>query len=153
MLKWFKRRRKLDEEMFSIIKSLCDEGDVLAGEGDFSAAIRKYWEAWDLLPEPQTEWEAATWILAAIANANFLLGDYVACKENLATAMNCPGAVGNAFLHLRLGQCHFQLIELDQAADELMRAYMAGGKEIFSEDDPRYFEFLTTRAKEPPGGW
>jgi transposase len=30
-----------------------------------------YLQAWDLLPEPKTEWEAATWLLAAIGDANF----------------------------------------------------------------------------------
>jgi hypothetical protein len=31
-----------------------------------------------LLPEPQTDWEAATWILAAIGDANFLGDDFTA---------------------------------------------------------------------------
>jgi hypothetical protein len=26
---------------------------------------------WDLLPEPKTSWEAATWLLGAIGDANF----------------------------------------------------------------------------------
>jgi hypothetical protein len=29
------------------------------------------WSAWDLLPEPQADWEAATWILGAIGDVNF----------------------------------------------------------------------------------
>lgn len=32
-----------------------------------------------------------------------------------------------------------------EAADELTRAYMGGGIDIFMEDDPKYLEFLETR--------
>jgi len=33
----------------------------------------------------------------------------------------------------------------DKAADELTRAYIGGGIDIFMEDDPKYLEFLETR--------
>jgi hypothetical protein len=62
--------------------------------------------------------------------------------------MACPGALGNPFLHLRFGQCQFELGELDRAADELMRAYMAAGAEIFKDQDPKYIAFLKSRAKD-----
>jgi hypothetical protein len=75
------------------------------------------WRAWDLLPEPKTEWEAATWILAAVGDANFLGADYVAGRDNLATAMHCPGAIGNPFMHLRLGQCQFERVRSRQCRD------------------------------------
>lgn len=142
---------ELSDETHEFIQALCKKGDALAKKGKYSAALEQYWAAWDLLPEPQTDWEAATWILAAIGDANFLGGDYVAGRDNLALAMNCPDAIGNPFLHLRLGQCQFELGNLDRAADELARAYMGAGSEIF-EDAEKYFAFLKTRLK-PPGGW
>lgn len=65
--------------------------------------------------------------------------------ETLSFAMRCPDAMGNPFLHLRLGQCQFELAALDRAADELARAYMGGGPELFSQEDPKYLAFLKTR--------
>jgi hypothetical protein len=59
--------------------------------------------------------------------------------------MRCPGAIGNPFLHLRLGQVQFELGDLTRAADELTRAYMGAGEDIFQEQAPKYFEFLKTR--------
>lgn len=112
----------------------------------------EYWAAWDLLPEPKNQWDAATWILSAIGDANFLGKDYGAGRDNLSLVMTCPGAIGNPFLHLRLGQCQFELNNLDRAADELTRAYMGGGAEIFNEQ-PKYFDFLKTRLLPPPEGW
>lgn len=134
------------------IKRLCAKGDRLAERSQYSAALKHYWSAWNLLPEPQTDWEAATWILAAIGDANFLSGDFVAGRDNLAVAMHCPDAIGNPFLHLRLGQCQFELGNLDRAADELARAYMGAGNEIFKGAE-KYFEFLKTRLLPPTGGW
>jgi hypothetical protein len=97
---------------------------------------------------PKTEWETATGILVAIGDANYLDGDYVAGRDNLSTAMHCPGAIGNPFIHFRLGQCQFEVGEHERAADELMRAYVGAGREILDQHDPKYFRFLSSRSKE-----
>ncbi len=138
---------ELSEEVHSEIQRLSAEGDSQAAASQFSEALRTYWLAWDLLPEPKIEWDAATWILAAIGDANFLSGDYEAGRDNLSNAMRCPSAIGNPFLHLRLGQCQFELGALDRAADELMRAYMGDGGAVFKGQDPKYLRFLQTKAK------
>lgn len=142
----------LDDAIHERIQALCAEGDVLAKKAKYSVALKKYWAAWDLLPEPKTDWETATWLLGAIGDANFLGGDYLAGRDNLSMAMHCPEAIGNPFLHLRLGQCLYELDNLDRAAEELARAYMGAGAEIF-EGSAKYFAFLKTRIKPPPSGW
>lgn len=66
--------------------------------------------------------------------------------------MRCPEAIGNPFLHLRLGQCQFEVGNLDRAVDELASAYLGAGEEIYEGAD-KYFEFLKTRLKPPTVGW
>jgi hypothetical protein len=144
---------ELPEHIHEQIKVLCEEGDALADRNELPAALERYWAAWDLLPEPQTQWQAATWILAAVGEANFLARDYKTGRDNLSLAMHCPDAIGNPFLHLRLGQCQFELGNLDRAADELTRAYMGAGNEIFEREDGKYLSFLRKRIQPPPGGW
>lgn len=143
---------ELSNDAHQRIQSLCNDGDAFARNGQFTVALQQYWAAWDLLPEPQTDWEAATWILAAIGDVNFMGGDYTAGRDNLTFAMHCPKAIGNPFLHLRLGQCQFELGDLDKATDELTRAYMGAGADIF-EDADKYYTFLKTRLQPPFGGW
>jgi tetratricopeptide (TPR) repeat protein len=137
---------ELDDETYAEITRLCEEGDSLAGEAKYESAVAEYNKAWKLVPEPKNSWEASTWILAAIADACFLMGKGKSARQALEYAMTCPGAVGNPFLHLRLGQVLFDANEKDAAVDELMRAYMGAGAEIFEKDEPKYFEFLKTRA-------
>src|SRR5262245_51066190 len=137
---------ELPQHVHTEIQRLCALGDEAAAQQQFAQALTSYWAAWDLLPEPQTEWEAATWILAAIGDANFLGRDYAAARDNLSTAMHCPDAIGIPFLHFRLGQSEFELGNLDRAADELTRAYMGAGEDIF-EDAEKYLAFLKTRIK------
>ncbi|MCA7931434.1 hypothetical protein LGM45_20530 [Burkholderia cepacia] len=138
---------ELDNELYERIGALSDAGDALMEDGDYEGALEKFRAGFDLLPEPKTNWEAGTWLMAAIGDANFLQADYAAGCENLGQAMHFPNAIGNPFLHLRLGQCQFELGNLDRAADELMRAYMAGGPELFEDEDARYLRFLATRAE------
>ena len=146
---------ELPDSVHTEITKLSDQADGLAEAGSYANALQLYWRAWELLPEPKTKWEASTWLLTAIGDANFLAGDFAAGRDNLSNALQCPNAVGNPFIHLRLGQCRFELGENDRAADELMRAYMGAGREIFSQDDPKYLRFLSSRAKgiDSPKSW
>ena len=137
---------ELSEKTHDEIKEYCANGDVLAGAGKFKEAIGAYNNAWKLIPEPKNQWEAATWVLAAIADAAFLGGFLQSARQAIEYGMTCPGAVGNPFMHLRCGQILLELGERDRAADELMRAYMGAGAEIFERDDPKYLAFLKTRA-------
>ena len=110
---------ELEDAVNDQIQRHCAKGDDSAKQALYPDALKEYWAAWDLLPEPKTQWEAATWILAAVGDANYLSGDFVAGRDNLSHAMHCPDAIGNPFLHLRLGQCQFEVGNLDRAADEL----------------------------------
>lgn len=139
-------RKALDSDVYDALLAHFAEGDAHAESGAFEAAIRAYEKAWALIPEPKSDWNASTTILAAIADAAFLAGELDTARRALAYAMTCPDAVGNPFLHLRYGEVLLDLGEDDAAANELIRAYMAEGEQIFSEEDPRYFNFLKTRA-------
>ncbi|MGF7116868.1 tetratricopeptide (TPR) repeat protein [Pseudomonas laurylsulfatiphila] len=138
--------RELSPDLHSQIKKFSSDGDLLAESGRFEEAVAQYNKAWALIPSPKNDWEAATWILAAIADACFLSGFTTSAREALQYAMTCPGGIGNPFLHLRLGQVLLDDGQDDRAADELMRAYMGAGPQIFAAEDARYLAFLKTRA-------
>lgn len=84
---------------------------------------------------------------AAIGDANFRQRDYAAGCDNPGHAMHFPDTIGNPFLHLRLGQCRFEPDNLDRAADELMRACMGGGPELFEDEHGKDLRFLATRTE------
>ena len=133
------------------IDRLCALGDADADRARFAQALGSYWAAWDLLPEPKLGCAAATWILAAVGDANFLGGDFIAGRDNLSTVMHCPGAIGIAFLHLRLGQCQYELGDHPRALDELLRAYLGGGAGLFDGEDPKYLACLPADARAGKG--
>ena len=141
----------LNESVHVQIRDLCAKGDALVAQRQFEQAFHFYSEALKLVPEPAEDWEATTWILAAIGDLYFLAGHFDKATIAFEDACRCPGGLGNAFVHLRLGQCHFELGKLDQAADELTRAYMGAGRDILEEEDPKYLQFLETRIKPPIG--
>lgn len=143
---------ELPEPVHEEIKKLSSQGDLLADEQRFGDAVAKYTEAWVLVPEPKTDWEASTWLLAALGDAYFLSAHFAHGVGALEQALSCPGGFGNPFIHLRLGQCHLEQAELPMAAEHLARAYMLAGKEIFAREDSKYFEFLKTRLSPPASG-
>jgi tetratricopeptide (TPR) repeat protein len=136
---------ELPDELYATVKRLCGKGDSLAESGQFEDAIATYNDAWELIPDPRNKWGASTWILAAIGDAAFLGGFKQSAVKALRYALHCPGGLENPFIHLRFGQVLFDQGEHDDAADELARAYMGAGKDIFAKQDRRYLDFLAGR--------
>lgn len=141
----FDQSFELDDNLREQIKIYSESGDQFAESGKYQEAVDEYRKAFELVPEPKNDWEASTWIMAAISDACFKGGFFTSARESLDYAMTCPGAIGNPFLHLRRGQVLFEQEHFKSATDELMRAYMGGGSEIFEEDDKKYFKFLQSK--------
>jgi len=120
------------------IADLCKEGDALVSAGRPDGARQKYIAALKLLPGEPRQWEA-------LGDVHFHSRDFDKAFKCFYNAVQCPKGLGNPYIHLRLGQLHFERNEFDKAADELTRAYMGGGIDIFMEDDPKYLAFLETR--------
>ncbi|RTD94648.1 hypothetical protein EJO68_12890 [Variovorax atrisoli] len=136
---------QLPDEIHNQIVLLSKQGDDLAQKGDLEAAKERYIAALRLLPEDHIQWNAATWLYVALGDAHFRTGAFDKAHKCFINAIQCPDGLGNPYIHLRLGQVNFESKNLGRAADELARAYMGGGMEIFMEDDPKYLEFLETR--------
>jgi len=136
------QENELDDALYQALKKRCAAGDAAVERNDFASAIRSFQQAFALLPEPYEDWEASTWVLFSLGEAQFFNEQYAAARESLAAAMHCPGAIGNPLMHLRLGQVQYELANYEKAKDELLRAYMNAGEEIFVSEEKKYFHFL-----------
>ena len=141
----------LPEETYATIKEKCLAAEALLLDGRDKAAYRESFfqlnEALELLPQPRKQWNAGGWILSRLAELYFRMGAYEDSLPVFDDLMWFPGTIGNSWLHLRKGQVLLEVGEKDGASDELMRAYMGGGKEIFENEDPKYYDFLKSQAK------
>jgi tetratricopeptide (TPR) repeat protein len=138
---------ELDDAIHARITKLSSQGDDLVTKGKYEQALERYKEALSLIPEPLTKWEACTWLLTAIGETYFFNADFEKARDALQSAMHCPGGIGNPLIHLRLGQTQFELGNTGRAKDELARAYMGGGEDIFDDEDPKYFALVKTSMK------
>ena len=133
---------EIDDLSYSRILEFSKQGDDYAKVKEFDKAIDSYYEALDLVPDPLEAYSATTWLLTAIGESYLLWGDYENARDVLQQVMYCPDAIGNPFIHLILGIAQFELGNFVRARDELARAYMGGGKEIFEGDEIKYYEYL-----------
>ena len=129
--------RELEEALHLKIAELCERGDAHVEAGEHDAAIEKYEAALELLPRPIQRWNSSTWILTALGDAYYLKKDWRQARAALDDATRCPRGLDNPFIHLRLGQVELELGNEGRARDELGRAYLGAGEEIFAGEDPR----------------
>ncbi len=125
---------ELPDELYEQIENLSEAGNNCSDEGDYSGAIEQWLQALALIPHPQQDWEAATWLHASLGEAYYQSGDYGMAKDALLNALNCPDGQGNAFIHYMLGKTLVRLNDAG-AVDELLRAYMLDGVDIFDSDE------------------
>ncbi|HEX8822826.1 MAG TPA: hypothetical protein VF794_23065 [Archangium sp.] len=134
----------MDDARQERIVELCSEGERLAEQRELGTALLKFREAVALMPRPVEEHDAAARVLTAMGDVCFLLGRFSEGKHALQGAMrSCEGQIV-PFIHLRLGQCELELGNRERAVDEFARAYRSGGEELFSGEDPKYLELVST---------
>jgi len=148
----FAMNKRLSKKAGAELDRLYAEGNKLVDKGQYAEAVAKFAAALDCLPRPCEEWDASTQILGCMGDAYFLAGEFAKAAKTLDHAMQCPDAIGNTFLHLRLGQSYFEVGNKKRAVDELTFAYEEGGLEMFDDDDPKYFNWLKTQIKPPASG-
>ena len=70
----------------------------------------------------------------------FLDGD--AARDEIMEAFRCEGAVGPAFLPLRLGQVELEMGHRGRAVGEFIRAHERAGDAVFEGEDPKYLAMV-----------
>jgi hypothetical protein len=144
-------RNRLPKKLLDAITRLCDEADALAERREDLPAYEKYSGAWDLVPEDKGAYEVSRRILGSVGDLQFRRGSWEKALNSFLRAVQCPGGLGDPHLHLRIGQCRFELGDRGRATDELARAYMGGGREAFDGQDPKYFALVEQVLQPPPG--
>lgn len=130
------------DEVFDKIEALCDKGEEDLERGKPRAALKRFWKAFELLPTPQTQYPAGTWLLLNIGDIYFEAGLYEKAVEQLTRAMGFFEGKDNPFIHLRLGQAYYELGQLEQARVALQQAWYLDGAAIYEGEDPKYAAFL-----------
>jgi tetratricopeptide (TPR) repeat protein len=134
--------KSLPQRVHDEISRLSEEGNRFAELGDDTAALQKYKEAWDLIPEDKENWEASTWILATTGEVFFRQNNFEKALTLFLRAVQGPNGLGNPYIHLRIGQLQFESGNMQGAGDNLTRAYMGAGEQISEKEDPKYLTFL-----------
>ena len=132
---------ELTDMIYDKITELCSKGDLKADSGEYNKAVHFYQQALDKLPEPKTDWEAATWIYAALGDAYWFMSDYETSKNCFYNACNCPDGITNPFIIFRLGQIWAECNVSEKASEYLLRAYMLDPK-VFEEEDGKYYNII-----------
>ena len=133
---------ELTDELYIQIVSELEEGDLYAEAGKFKKAIEKYESALNLVPFQKEDWEISLHIYTAMADSYFNLGNFQQANNNYEQALKCPDGLRNGYVWLGLGETYYELNNIDKAKDALMSAYMLEGKEIFEDEDNKYFSLI-----------
>ncbi|MBS7566738.1 tetratricopeptide repeat protein [Mucilaginibacter sp. Bleaf8] len=143
---------ELPDEIYDRIIALSEKGDAYAENEQFASALAQYQQALALLPEPKTDWEAATWLYAAIGDAYLNKQQPDDALNAYEQALQSPDGTGNAYIWFSIGQVYYEQGNIAKAKQHFMSAYILDGHTIFEDEKPEYFALLRTEVEsaEPP---
>ena len=152
---WFKQeelsssRHTMSKEMLAEIDRISEEGSELFDEGKYRQAISAWEKAFAFVPDPKNTFSQSLWLHSSIGDAWFLLKDFKQSAAHFFAAKSNVEENGyaNPFIMLRLGQSYLELSDAANAKEYLLRAYALEGKELFNDEDPKYFDFLSKNVK------
>jgi tetratricopeptide (TPR) repeat protein len=148
----------ISEQLQLELDQLAAEGDRLAASGNYDDAIGVYQKGFDLIALPKESRNASLWFAVAIGDAQWFAKRHEEGLRTWQDAILIHGGFGNPFIHMRRGQVLFELRNEKEASNELMRALLLGGEDIFATEPIDYWIFITSQANSPkeyPGwiGW
>lgn len=138
---------QLNKSYTEDIERICRAADDFLDEGNTKEAYRKYKEALDIIPNPKTSYETATWIFVSIGDLFFRNKQYDMARDYFFEAKNCPNGVSNPYVLFRLGQSLVETKDNNQAREFLLRAYMLVGDDIFWDEDEKYYDVIKDLVK------
>ena len=138
---------QLNKSYTEDIERICRAADDFLEEGNIKDAYRKYKEALDIIPNPKTSYETATWIFVSIGDLFFKNKQYDMARDYFFEAKNCPNGVSNPYVLFRLGQSLVETQDNNQAREFLLRAYMLVGDDIFWDEDEKYYNVIKDLVK------
>jgi tetratricopeptide (TPR) repeat protein len=148
---------ELPAKIANKVDKIAVRGNTLIDKDRYQEAITEFKKGIDLLPPPREQWDAFLWFLCGIGDAQWFMEDH---ENGLVTWRDAilHGGLGNAFVHMRRGQVLFELGDRKEAANELLRALLLGGEQVFETKEPKYLELVKSVAAPPEGyeswdGW
>lgn len=135
----------MNTELKERLDQLAQEGNrYYDNENNKDKALEVWKKALGLIPKPKNIYSQTVWFLSSIGDIYFNDKNYEQAFKCFDDAKNNISVEGNnnPFILLRLGESAYELDKKDIAIDNLLKAYMLEGKEIFEEDEKKYFEFL-----------
>ncbi|WP_040006252.1 tetratricopeptide repeat protein [Fibrisoma limi] len=133
---------ELKDEIYEQIKSLSEKGESYYEDEKYDDAIEKYLQALSLVPDPKEDWEASTWLYAALGDALMSMNKYLDALSAFRSAEKCPDGLGNPYITLMIGECYFELENIELAREYLLKAYALEGEEIFDDEEEKYFQLI-----------
>ncbi len=129
----------LAEEILNEVSQLKVKGEKEFEKKQFDKAKDFFFEALNLIHEPIQHYSEATKLLVAIGDCYFHMNKFEECYSFFSRAIQGVDGFGDPFIHLRIGQMYYEREEYDKSSLELRRAYLLGGKEMFDNEDLKYY--------------
>lgn len=135
-----------DKKIARKIENLMDEAEEFFGEADYEGFIRKYTEAWNLLPLPKEEFDESYLLAEGFAEAHLRLGNH---KESLKWAeimSNCDmERLDDGAREFVMGKMLFESGDLENAKEKFALAMIKSEGRAFVSAPKKYSDLLKNK--------
>ncbi|MGI9526003.1 MAG: hypothetical protein ACR2MS_02715 [Weeksellaceae bacterium] len=133
-----------------VLENKIDEIDKIFNSSlAFNTKVYALHKIYEDLTNIQKAGREGRYLIIKIGEICFLNRKIEDALYNFNYAMKFNDTIGNPFLHLRLGQLQYCIGNKDRMIDELSRALIMGGEEVFENENPMFMKIPKSILKEP----
>lgn len=145
-------RPQVEASLGSQLDARIKEGMRARKQGDFDAAVARFQEAWDLLPDPKLSWDYYGQILTReLSSACIESGDLSAAAawvERFDEAYSPHSDASRMLVDFAKAKLFYRAGQQDLAWAYFDAIYKVKGKRVFEREDDAYYEFYRGHSPE-----
>lgn len=143
---------ELEKDIYDKIMKLYKQGERNEEKCEYEKAFNKYEKAFHMIPENIEEYDISSLILVSMGDIRLLQENYSDAKNYYFDAMNCTDGISNPYILFNLGKCFYLQNNFERAQEYFIRTYMMDGRNLFCDDNKKYFQFIEELVSKDSNG-
>jgi tetratricopeptide (TPR) repeat protein len=131
----------LEEQIFQTVVSLVNKAKIAITKQNFDDALTHYKKAESAFPDPIANYDGSHFLYISIAEVYIVLENLQEAKINYQKALQCIDGKNDAQLLFNIGIIALKQEEIEEAKENLVKAYNLKGKSIFLKET-KYLDFF-----------
>ena len=134
-----------------VLQKLVENGKIYReakASGDYSLAESKLLASWEAFPHPKHSWNSSESLIKTIVQYYIDRKEFSSAESWVGELFKCEPLPCDPMPYFLLGKIYYDSGRTELAKENLIKAYEAGGRRGYANEDQKYLKFALDQMKK-----